>query len=438
MTKLAKTPRAFSLPALSAFALAALALGCSGGPSGDSMGDGDGGNSTGEVICDPGETRDCYSGTPTTEGVGACTGGIETCNEAGTAFGNCEGEVTPVAEVCENSLDDDCNGEVDDIEDIDGDGFTICDGDCCETTDQCGEPALVNPASVEVIAKNGEQSTDENCNGLIDEEPTLCDSSLALDSASALDGASALDVCDIGLVSAAYIRADGTSFTANAQHGIQTAFGANVVPQLGSSMLALSSGPARTTSQPDACTSESCDFNPAGTAPAGFPQDVPGCEGGSDINDDIALELTLKAPPNAKGYSFDFRFYSFEYPEWVCTEFNDQFVALVEPAPEGAINGNIAFDSMTNPVSVNIAFFDVCDGCALGTADLAGTGYDVLNDAGATDWLRTQAPVAGGEDFTIKFMIWDTGDSEYDSTVLIDNFRWLADPVDVGTDIIVD
>mgnify|MGYP003633662806 FL=1 len=113
-------------------------------------------------------------------------------------------------------------------------------------------------------------------------------------------------------------------------------------------------------------------------------------------------------------------------------------MAIVEPAPEGAINGNIAFDSQTNPVSVNIAFFDVCEGCPLGTADLAGTGFDVLDDAGATDWLRTQAPITAGEEFTIKFLIWDTGDAAFDSTVLIDNFRWLADPVAVGTDIIVD
>ena len=33
---------------------------------------------------------------------------------------------------------------------------------------------------------------------------------------------------------------------------------------------------------------------------------------------------------------------------------NDQFIALVDPAPKGAINGNISFDSLSNPVSVNV------------------------------------------------------------------------------------
>ena len=87
---------------------------------------------------------------------------------------------------------------------------------------------------------------------------------------------------------------------------------------------------------------------------------------------------------------------------------------------------------MTNPVSVNIALFDVCEGCMLGTDELLGTGYDTwgfggLADAGATGWLVTTAPVDGGSTFTIRFAIWDTGDTAFDSTALIDNFRWQAD-----------
>ncbi|MCP4443890.1 MAG: hypothetical protein GY811_00910 [Myxococcales bacterium] len=393
---------------------------------------------TGDVICAPADTLACYTGTAGTEGVGPCTSGIATCSEDGTTWGNCIGEVTPKPQECDSNVDNNCNGVVDDVIDIDGDGFTVCEGDCCETAADCAEPALVNPGAVEVTAEDGSESGDENCNGEVDEAAVLCDSALALDDGDALHAANALDICDTtyALVSAAYVRADGSAFGTSRQHGIQTAFGSSVVPRLGSSMLALSSGAARTPGQPGACTTESCDGSGEGSPPAGFPQDVPGCQGDLNINDDVALELTLKAPANAKGYSFDFKFYSFEYPEWVCTSFNDQFVALVEPAPEGSINGNIAFDTQTNPVSVNIAFFDVCEGCPLGTDDLLGTGFDTLDDAGATDWLRTQAPITGGSEFKISFMLWDTGDSLYDSTVLIDNFRWLADPVDVGTEVV--
>jgi hypothetical protein len=181
-------------------------------------------------------------------------------------------------------------------------------------------------------------------------------------------------------------------------------------------MLVMSSGHARTPSQPNACGALTCSLVGAGTPPTGFPQDVPPCSGSPNINDDIALELQLRAPTNAVGYSFDFDFYSFEYPEWVCTSFNDQFIALVTPPPMGAINGNISFDSMTNPVSVNIAFFEVCSRCPLGTAELSGTGFDVWDDAGATGWLVTQAPGTGGDEVSIRFAIWDTGDSAWDST----------------------
>ena len=102
------------------------------------------------------------------------------------------------------------------------------------------------------------------------------------------------------------------------------------------------------------------------------------------------------------------------------------------PAPAGAINGNISFDSQTNPVSVNIALFEVCEGCALGTDELIGTGFDTLGggvgDSGATGWLVSTAPID-------RFAIWDTTDANFDSTVIIDNFQWIADggSVSVGT-----
>ncbi|PMZ55309.1 hypothetical protein, partial [Pseudomonas sp. FW300-N1A5] len=69
------------------------------------------------------------------------------------------------------------------------------------------------------------------------------------------------------------------------------------------------------------------------------------------------------------GYSFDFKFHSFEYPNYVCERsgWNDEFVALVKPPPMGSYVpagsqfGNISFDGNMHPVSVNIGYFDVCD-----------------------------------------------------------------------------
>lgn len=342
-------------------------------------------------------------------------------------------------------------------QDGDADGVTGDAGDC----DDCD--ASVGPSAVEVEGNN----KDDNCNGISD-EISNCDEGLALDDGDPMNAAKAMGICQTaaadgyGVVQARWVRANGGQAAASSQVGILDAFGPNVPALQGSKLLAISSGNARIPGQPDACGTESCTFS-AGSAPAGFPQDVPGCPGDSAINDDIGLELRLKAPANATGFRYRFRFYSFEFPEWVCTAFNDQYIAVVEPAPAGAINGNISFDSALNPVSVNIAFFDACSSCngfasnceleAIfdpsiqcppppspccpdGPGALAGTGFDTWasDGAGGTSWLETRAPIQGGQEFTIRFAIWDTGDQALDSTAVLDDFAWLGEPgVDTGT-----
>jgi hypothetical protein len=56
-----------------------------------------------------------------------------------------------------------------------------------------------------------------------------------------------------------------------------------------------------------------------------------------------------------------------------------------------------------------------------------------LKDGGGTVWLINDAPVVPGEDITIEFIIWDAGDHNVDSAVLLDKFRWNIDPSPVGT-----
>ena len=94
----------------------AAAGGAQPGGSGGSAGDGGsagatGGGGQGGEPCEPGHTRDCYSGPSGTEGVGNCQAGTEQCNDAGTGYGDCEGEEIPQAEDCAAaSADLDCNG----------------------------------------------------------------------------------------------------------------------------------------------------------------------------------------------------------------------------------------------------------------------------------------------------------------------------------------
>jgi hypothetical protein len=67
--------------------------------------------------CEPGTAQSCYSGPPGTEDVGICTGGTQICNEEGTGFGECFGEVLPSVENCSTGLDDDCDGAVNEAAD---------------------------------------------------------------------------------------------------------------------------------------------------------------------------------------------------------------------------------------------------------------------------------------------------------------------------------
>jgi hypothetical protein len=357
--------------------------------------------------------------------------------------------------------------------DMDKDGWTPNQGDCNDCDPN------VNPGAVDVPPVAGPDGglgpqVDSNCDGKFD-PPAPCDTGLALTDVNPADGAKAIELCQTtvaspptlnqktwGVLSSQYVRADGTAYAnPGLQVGIQSGFGPNVHVQGGSNMLLISSGHARITGQTGACASNSCEDDGEGTAPPNFPQDNPSCPPSEDIWDDIGLELSIRTPTNATGYSFSFKFYSNEFPSWVCNSYNDQFIALVSPAPPGAINGNISFDSMHNPVSVNLGFFNVCDPtqvgdyadecfgtcpsppnpyCPSGTAELAGTGFDKVDKewggAGATSWLKSQAPVKGGTDITIRFAMWDTGDDNFDSSTLIDDFQWIATPgsnVTVGT-----
>ena len=112
--------------------------------------------------CNPGATRSCYDGTSGTQNVGTCHDGTQTCGQDGT-WGACAGEQLPVAENCTDGLDNNCNGAVDDNADADGDGFTTCNGDCCDSV-ECSNPAAVNPGAFDAPG----DLVDNDCDGMVD------------------------------------------------------------------------------------------------------------------------------------------------------------------------------------------------------------------------------------------------------------------------------
>lgn len=404
----------------------------------------------GACVCQPGEQRSCWTGDSNQRGVGECRDGIETCSATGMAYGPCLGQVLPTIEICGNGLDEDCTGVADDVFDIDGDGFTRCQNDCCETTaDGCAEPAKVNPRAYDAPGNN----LDDNCDGIIDNPPaTACSTAANFSAPAPLLLAQAMDICETttangpgyGLVSATLSSAVANHPLNPRQYAVIQNFGTNVLPTRNGTMAILSSGAARDANDPDPVNPNGTGFQDSvniGPAPAdylaahgGVLQTVPGCPNGNPTVRDMAkLSLVLRAPSNAQGFEYRFKFYSAEYPEWLCNDYNDFFLAMLySNAPGIPADKNISFDVNGNPVSVNNAFFEVCQGCPLGTTQLEGTNFPV-NDAGGTAWLTTTAPVVPGELFELVFYIWDTGDHAWDSSVLLDNFQWRLQPTTVST-----
>ena len=168
--------------------------------------------------------------------------------------------------------------------------------------------------------------------------------------------------------------------------------------------------------------------NKTGNQQQGENQNTNGADPDSTVNGNVydlcGFTATLTAPPTAKGFAFDFIFFSAEYPEWVGTQFNDTFNAMLSSTVYD--NQNVAFDSQLHPISINVAFFTICDGdgCTQPESLLAGTGYDD-GVGGSTGWLTTTVPIIAGETFTLRLVIYDEGDHIYDSDVLINNFRWV-------------
>jgi hypothetical protein len=172
----------------------------------------------------------------------------------------------------------------------------------------------------------------------------------------------------------------------------------------------------------------------------------PGCGTSqpAQVNDYTEYVLKLKAPMNANSFSFNFMFLSAEYPEYVCTMFNDEFLVLQESKNEFSTPTNIAFDMQKNPVTINNGFFTVCQNdpskpqtqhCTKPVSDIAGTGYETTEFGstpigGGTGWLTTTSPVTPGEEVTLHFIVFDEGDGILDSAAVIDNFQWGSAPVD--------
>ncbi len=147
---------------------------------------------------------------------------------------------------------------------------------------------------------------------------------------------------------------------------------------------------------------------------------------GSGAVDYAELRVDTVVPDGVDGLSYDFAFFSVEYPIWVdhASPYNDMYVAWLESEDW---TGNISFDEFGHPISVTGVFLDYKDapsaGCPAPCNAPELAGFSMEGHAG-TKWLQTTAPVQAGEEISLLFAIFDLTDGAYDSMVALDHFEW--------------
>ncbi|MEM6293249.1 MAG: choice-of-anchor L domain-containing protein [Myxococcota bacterium] len=147
---------------------------------------------------------------------------------------------------------------------------------------------------------------------------------------------------------------------------------------------------------------------------------------GGSANDYAEIRVEATVPVGNNSISYDFAFFSTEYPEYFGSGFNDMYVGWLESE---SWTGNISFDEQGNPISLNAGFLDFRDDAG----SLPEFGGTCMKQHAGTKWLSTTAPVTPGEDIVLVLAIFDLSDAILDSYVFLDNFDWGCDGTDAPT-----
>jgi hypothetical protein len=148
------------------------------------------------------------------------------------------------------------------------------------------------------------------------------------------------------------------------------------------------------------------------------------------VNDYTELRITATVPSMVNSFSYNLAYFSYEYPDYYLSVFNDMYIGWLDSE---VWTGNISFDTMGHPISLNAGFLDYRDASAANDPQCQGGctapqlhGTCMEGHAG-TKWLTTNAGVKPGETITVVLAIFDMSDSILDSYAFIDNFQWGCD-----------
>ncbi len=116
-----------------------------------------------ECECEDGQTQECFIGDPAAADVGVCVRGSQACDPESKTWTLCDSAIAPSCEIAGDSLDNDCDGEVDEA-------CTV--GETCI----CGPPGIGRCRSGQrtCIASTAEEPEWSTCLGSRGAEPEVC------------------------------------------------------------------------------------------------------------------------------------------------------------------------------------------------------------------------------------------------------------------------
>jgi len=419
------------------------------------------------------------------DGYNYCTGDCcETGNEA-----NCRGfsfpeKINPgIYEMADNYVDDNCNGEVDEKTSCDS-GLSLAIGDYPGNAVKLAQAMGICEGLVSAeISLAGEPVTEQ-----IDTNPNACSNGSCNYNPTARQSR-AKPYYESDYQTFAVTNMFGTQMTpleGNMLAVLST--GPWNSPTMNAQIATLDAGDMQTASKlPEDWINmmPGCEIPKAPSCGGQNPQDglTNQCSGKEipSVQDPIMLTLKMKVPSNARAFEFNLFFMSIEYPSTVCSDnnYNDFFIALLDstyneknPTAEyrNPYDKNLAKDDFGNPVGVDLApagLFKACNpncggggliggmtnsinkwGFCTGDELLNGTGFGTdgsqsgmeacASGHGGTGWLRVAGNVEPYETITLRLALWEQGevaygpDHSWDSTVVLDGFKWLPNPTKTG------
>lgn len=159
------------------------------------------------------------------------------------------------------------------------------------------------------------------------------------------------------------------------------------------------------------------------------------------------MRFDVAVPAGTFGWRVDLAWFSAEYPEAHAEVGSDAFVWW---QTSERFTGNAATIDGAAMTVAGVGATIASDGFVGNAPELAGTGYESVEVAacetpwvdytagdcpngGSTPWMTLFGPAHPGETMTMVVAVYDGGDADIDTAVLLDNWRWDCDGCTPGS-----